>query len=875
MNKHTPPKLPLHFFRWYCHPDYQEDIEGDLLERFERRVEEKGIRAARWGITKDVIQLFRPGIIRSLEGNHRLNQYDMFKNHFKIGWRNLLRNKAYTAINIGGLSLGITCCIVLFMIVDLGRSFDMYHEKEDRIYRVVTKSKANDGHSFTQGIPRPLPGAFKEDFSSVEEVAFTSYQRGSLITVFNNDEVKKYEEKEGVAFSEPSFFRIFDRKILMGSAEKGLDESNEAIISQKLALKYFSKTDAIGETIEYDGEIYKISAIMEDFPTNTDLPFDLMLSYITIQKESEQKGWGSISDSDNCYFLLKDGISIASVEQLIPDFSQKYMEENANGEIGTTYILQPLRTLHTDMRFGNYNSKLPLAAQIAFMVIAIFLLTSACINFINLATAEAVRRTREVGVRKVLGSSRKQLIYQFVIEAFIVVISSVFLSLFAVQFMLGYINPFMNFTLTLNVFSGDMLTFLFLLVVAVTVLSGVYPAWMISGFKPVLAIGKRIHKGGSAGFGLRKGLVVFQFFISQIFIIGTIVITLQMDLMQNQEMGFVQEAIIIVPIPSSENDNPENSTIKRTLKNEILRLPGVEQVSLNFSPPSSKTVIGSSFTMPSSTDEYNTQIKHVDGDYIGLFNLELLAGEQLLDRDSVTNVVVNEKLAHMVGFVNSHDIVGKEISLWGKNLAVRGVVKDFNTQSLSKAIEPVVLLNDINAYKSLSLKLNPTSIQETIQHIKKQWESQYPEFIFSYSFLDDQVWDLYRGERKMSVLVRVFACIAIGIGCLGLLGLILFMTNQKTKEIGVRKVLGASAKSIMFLFSKEIGKLILLGFALAAPLGGLMMNKVLQEFAYKIEIGPSIYGLSLLVTCVIAFVTVGYWSFKAASENPANSLRSE
>jgi len=345
--------------------------------------------------------------------------------------------------------------------------------------------------------------------------------------------------------------------------------------------------------------------------------------------------------------------------------------------------------------------------------------------------------------------------------------------------------------------------------------------------------------------------------------------------MQNQEMGFAQEAIITVPIPYSESNKAENASRKRTLKNEILSLPRVERVSLNFSPPSSNTVIGSSFTMPISTDEYKTQIKQADGDYMDLYQLKLIAGEQLLDRDSLTNVVVNEKLAHMVGFENSHEIIGKEISLWGRNLAVRGVVKDFNTQSLSKVIEPVVLLNDINGYKSLSVKLNPTNIQETIRHIKKQWETQYPEFIFSFSFLDDQVRDLYKGERKMSVLVRVFAFIAICIGCLGLLGLILFMTNQKTKEIGVRKVLGASVESIVFLFSKEIGKLILLGFVLAAPIGGLMMQKVLREFAYKVEIGPSIFVLSLIVTCLIAFVTMGYWSFKAASENPVNSLRSE
>lgn len=600
-----------------------------------------------------------------------------------------------------------------------------------------------------------------------------------------------------------------------------------------------------------------------------------MLSYATIKSEYEKSGWGHVSDSDNCYFLLKEGASISSIEEKIPAFVKKYLSENANGEIGTTYIIQPLFSIHSDMQFGNYHTKLPMAAQIAFIVIAIFLLASACINFINLTTAEAVKRTREVGVRKVLGSTRKQLVNQFIIEALIVTLAAIAFSLVAVELLLGVINPFMNFSLVLDLLSKNIWVFLASLTVLITVFAGFYPAWMVSGFKPVLALKNLMNNKGSKGFALRRGLVVLQFFISQFFIIGTIVITRQMDFMQNQDMGFSKDAIITIPIPANPDKAENNQMHKRTLKNEVLRLPGVESASLNYSPPSFKAVLSSSFSMADSTDEFSTQVKQVDGDYIGLYEFDLIAGEPLDDIDSLKNVVVNEKLATMVGFENSRDILGKEISLWGKNLLVKGVVKDFNTQSLSHALEPVTLVNNIDGYQSLSVKLNPSRMQEAIENIKTQWEAQYPEFIFSYEFVDEQVRNLYKGERKLAVVMNVFAFIAISIGCLGLLGLVMFMTNQKTKEIGVRKVLGASVQSIMIMFSKEFAKLILIGFALSAPLAALVMNKVLEEFAYKIPIGPTIFLLSLLTTFAVAFVTVGYWSFRAAMINPVKSLRSE
>ncbi len=304
-------------------------------------------------------------------------------------------------------------------------------------------------------------------------------------------------------------------------------------------------------------------------------------------------------------------------------------------------------------------------------------------------------------------------------------------------------------------------------------------------------------------------------------------------------------------------------------------MPGVEIASLNYSPPSHKAVLSSDFSMYGNSEKYYTQIKQVDGDYIRLYGIELVAGELLPDLDSVTCVVVNEKLVKTVGINSASDIIGKEISFWDRKLTVRGVVKDFNTQSLSDAIDPVVLINDVRGYQSLSIKVDPFKMQETIEQAEKIWQSKYPEFIFSYSFVDEQIKNLYRGERKMMTLLNIFTAVAILIGCLGLLGLIAFMTNQKTREIGVRKVLGASVESIILLFSKSLIKLMLIGFALAAPLAGFVMHQLLEQFAYKIEIGPSMFIFSFLISAVVVLLTVAYRSVRAGTVNPVKSLRSE
>lgn len=802
----------------------------------------------------------------------------MLRNYLITAFRNLFRQRGSTLINISGLTLGITCSLVLFLLVRHLSSFDNYHAKRDRIYRVVTESDGNSGKFHTAGIPVPLPAAFKNDFPEAEEVMFSSYRSGALITIpVDNGEPKRYTEERGVTFTEPNFFKIFDRKILEGDAIKGLDDPNEAVISTSLAEKYFGTKDAIGKVIRHDTIDYKITAVMEDAPANTDLPFNLILAYASIAKARESSGWNSIWSDEQCYILLKESEAVSAIEARMPAFVKKYLGENNYSN--ETFKLQALSQMHFDEDYSTYTySTASKEMLFTLSAVALFLIITACINFINLATAEAIKRSKEVGIRKTLGSSRFQLMAQFIGETTMVTSASMIISVSIAQLALTFLNAFLELQLTINLSDPFLWTFIIGVTVVVSLLSGLYPSFIISGFRPALALKNQINSKSSASFNLRRALVVLQFVISQFFIIGTIVLIQQMDFFNKKELGFKKDAVLILPIPESESPVQGDGVSKmRTLRNELLRLPGVENASLSNSAPSSGNVQGTGFHFEGEDESkrVDVQVKQVDGNYVDLYEMKIVAGKSVEDGDTATGFVVNEQLVKAAGLQSPHDIIGKRIVMWGRTLPVVGVVRNFNTMSLQQAIEPTVLMNRIRGYQTLSLKVNPQQYQSVIDAVKPKWEATYPEQIFSYEFLDEQIREFYQGEQRMSTLLAIFTSIAIFIGCLGLLGLATFMANQKTKEIGVRKVLGASVESIVFLFTKEYIKLIFLGFVLAAPLSWFVMTKWLDNFAFKISLGPAMFAAGFGITLLIALLTVGYKSLKAAIVNPVRSLKYE
>ena len=803
----------------------------------------------------------------------------MLKNYFTTALRNLWRSKGSAVINVSGLTLGVATSLILFLLVRNQTSFDKYHSKLDRIYRVVLQSDGNSGKNYSAGVQPVFWEAFKNDFPEAEEVVFTSYHgSGSLVTIPQpQGEPKKFGDDNNLVFTQPEFFKIFDRKILIGDVNKVLKDPNEAVISKKAAINYFGKEDAIGEVLSFEDKEYKVTAIMEDYPDNTDFPFNVMLSYITIKKTKDEVGWTSIWSDEHCYFLLKEGSSIAEIERRLPDFYKKHLGEKNRDH--AEYHTQTLASVHHDERYGNYNYNTTSYEKIAAMsIIGIFLIITACINFINLVTAEAIKRSKEVGIRKTLGSSRGQLIAQFLGESTLVTIFSVVLALGLAQILLPSLNTFLHSTLAIRL--GDPTLWLFVLAVTVTVsiLSGLYPSFVVSDFKPVFAIKNQIGNRNSSGFNLRRGLVVLQFVISQFLIITTIVMITQMDFFGKKDLGFRKEGIVNIPIPENVRGGFNDGSSKmRTLREEVSKMNGVEMASLCTHPPSSGSVQSTNVSIQGKEGEFDIQIKMVDGNYVDLYNLKLTAGTNILDLDTAQGFLVNEKMVSLAGFKSAQEAIGQGLKFGGRpmSMPIVGVVENFHTMSLHEPIEPVALLNRINNYRNLSLKVDVKQFKETVKQIQQKWEATYPNHIFSYQFLDEEIKEFYESDTKMSTMITVFTSIAIFIGCLGLFGLATFMANQKTKEVGVRKVLGASVESIVLLFSKEYLKLILIGFLFAAPLAWYIMKSWLDNFTYKIELGPSIFFIGFGVAFVIALLTVGYRSLRAATANPVKSLRSE
>jgi len=802
----------------------------------------------------------------------------MFKNYLTTAYRNLIRKRTSTFFNVAGLTLGIAGSIVLFLLITWILGYDKFQTNYSRIYRVVTDEGSGDDMFHTPGVPTILPVAFRNDFEEAEKVAITSFEGGGLVLIPQKDgEPVKYQERDGIVFTEQALFSIIDRVALHGDLSKGLDEPNEAIISKALAIKYFGKEDAIGEILTHRDKDYKISTVVEDMPSNTDFPFTVMLSYETVRQDYEEQGWGSTSSGNQCYFLLKEGVGISQVEARMQAFADKYIGKDNYGK--RIFSIQPLSELHFDTRYYGYGGNTVSRGNIlALIFIGIFLVLTGCINFINLSTAESIKRSKEVGIRKTLGSTRAQLVTQFLGETGIVTIVSILLALVLAQFALGYINPFMELDLAISLPANTtLLVFLVALFVVVSILSGIYPAFIMSGFKPAMVMKNMISNKSSAGFFMRKSLVVFQFFISQLLIIGTVVIITQMNYFKSKELGFRKDAIITMPLPRDDDKSEDHFSKIRTLKNEITRIAGVEAVSLSNTPPSSGSVSGTGFILEGESDEQrkDTQIKNIDGNYIDLYNLALIAGKNLTDLDTTTGYVVNREFAKVAGFLNPDDILDKRILIWGKLYPVVGVVENFHTTSLHQKIEPTAMFNRASNYRTLSVKVNPSNYKSTVESIKGLWENAYPKNIFGYQFLSDEIADFYRSEEQMSILLSGFTTMAIVIGCIGLFGLATFMANQKTKEIGVRKVLGASVKGIVFSFSREYIVLVMVAFLFAVPFTWYVMNAWLEEFSYKITLGPAVFGIGLISTLIIAVLTVGYKSYQSATANPVDSLRSE
>lgn len=804
----------------------------------------------------------------------------MIKNYFRTAIRNITRNRSFTIINVVELAVGIASCLLIYLLIRYELSYDNFHLRKDRIYRITSELNSPDGIRYTAGVPFPVAKALRIDFPDLENVS-NIFEVDAQISIPADKEKneKKFKEENSVFYAEPEFFEIFNFPLLAGNKKTALSQPNTVILSQASAEKYFGdwKT-AMGKIIKMNNKyIYKVTGIMKSVPINTDFPLQVVISYSSLEETDVGQNlndWVSTWSNANTFVVLPPGLSPSKFNSDLNAFVNKYKPEEYRKD---KLVLQPLSEVHFDGRFGNYNNRTFSHELItALSLIALFLLIIACVNFVNLATAQAVNRSREVGVRKVLGGSRTQLAFQFLSETALITILAVVIALVISEMVLPYLNNFLKTSIYFGFFSAtDIIGFLFIITVIVTFLSGFYPAMILSGFNPIRALRNRITSGKTKGVNLRRGLVIFQFIIAQALIVSMLILINQMDYLRNASLGFNKDAVILVPVPTDSLSHEKLSP----LKTQLLQQTGIKDVSLSSFTPADNSHWTSDFKFDNSAtrSDFNADLKWADADYFKTYDIKLVAGRFYNESDSVHGFVVNETFLKKLGIKNPEDVLGKKINFWkGELIApIVGVVKDFHSASLRKPISAVVLGPWKSVYELINIKVQPQGIKKTLAAIEKLWNQTFPQYIYEYQFLEAKIESFYNHEDQLSQLYKIFAGIAIFISCLGLYGLVSFMTARKTKEVGIRKVLGASAINIVYLFAKEFVLLIEIAFLAATPISYFIMQKWLEDFAFRAEPGIGIFVVTILGSLILALITVSYKSIRASLTNPVKSLKYE
>jgi putative ABC transport system permease protein len=785
----------------------------------------------------------------------------MLVKYFLTAFRNFRRRIGYTVINVLGLALGIASCLIIFLVVRYELGYDAFNSNADRIYRV-------NHHSIDYN-PRVSPvvaPALRNDFPELRVAQF--FYDDGMVKIGNT----RFNEKN-FAFADEYVPRVFDYQWLAGDSHTALTAPNSIVLTESTARKYFGAKEAMGQTVVIENQwTCKVTGIIKDLPGNTSLPLLFMISLATIKKDlARMDSYFSIPDGNYTFICLPENYSIQRVRGRIHDFMQKNWGKDLAKQ--ATLILQPLRDVHFDQRYLYITTSPTTSRQTYYALagIALFIIITACINFINLATGQSTTRAKEVGVRKVLGARRPQLIGQFLSETSLLVIAAMILGVIAAALLIPQLSTWLDITIsTRQLAEPVVLALLGGLTLFIILLAGLYPAFIQSGFRPAISLkGTPVVSG--RGLTLRRGLVVVQFGISQLMIIGTVVVARQMDFFQNRDLGFNKESTISFNVPDSAH--------RQLLWDKLAADPGIATVSFSSgAPPYSNNAADYEAPQLGVTGENVTEVKFVDEHYIRMFGLTMLGGDTISRRtgkDSIQNVVVNETLIHGLNIQNPRAAIGTRILVNGERCNIIGVVQDFQAESKHKKRRACVMLYIQNNFWSASVRVRPAGMHGTIARIGSLWSALYPDGLFQFEFLDDHIASFYRQEQKVYTAFRFFSCIAILIGCLGLYGLIAFATLQRTKEVGIRKVLGATVPDILFLFGREFIGLIALAFVIAAPVAWFTMQGWLESFAYRIGIGWGTFLLSIGASFLIAAITISYKSIAAALTPPVKSLRSE
>ena len=804
----------------------------------------------------------------------------MFNNYLKIALRNIFKHKGYSLINIIGLAIGMACCLLILLYVNDELSYDRYHANADRIYRVIEEVRLEGVGEESSSMPFPTGDTLPMEYPDAIEasVRFFNFQLPSMSVQYGTSDKKLFNESR-FFFADSAVFQVFSFEMIEGDPNTALIEPNTIVITEAMVEKYFEDEDPMGKTLRWqNGVNLNITGVLKNIPSNSHSQFDFLASFATLRRLYG----GNLPQNwywNPCwtYILLREGASPDALQARFPALVQKYFPDSIKDKV--VIKLQPLKDIHLQSHLDyEINPNSDISYIYIFSAIAVFVLLIACINFMNLATARSANRGREVGMRKVLGAYRSQLIRQFLGESMILCVIAAVLAVFIVEIVLPAFNAFSGKALSTDYFTdGRLLAGLSLITLTVGILSGIYPAFFLSGFDPVKVMKGTLERGGKSS-GFRRVLVVVQFAISIVLIIGTIICFEQLNYLRNSGLGFNKDQVIMLPAYGTAP-----ARWYERFRDRILQDPHIAKVAAVEDVLGAKYQTGS--FIPEGNSESNMQqipLLVVTHDFIETFDMEMVSGRSFskeFPTDITEGIIINESASKRFGW-SPEEALGKRIRQQnGLMLRVVGVVKDFNYASLSQPITPFVLEMPRNAgqmngrVRYVAIKTSTSDFQQTIGFLKSTWEEVVPNRSFDFFFLDDELDKQYNSEEQMGRVFGVFTILAIFIACLGLFALASFTTELRTREIGIRKVLGAQVSGIVMLLSKEFAKWVLIANVIAWPVAYYVMERWLDSFAYRTFIGIQIFIVATVLAFVIAIITVSFQAIKAALNDPVKSLR--
>jgi putative ABC transport system permease protein len=864
-----PPEFLLRFFRWFCDPAIAEDIEGDLTELFRRDAATGGAAKARMRFFFNTLRLFRPGIIKRFgQTSTYIHPAPMLKNYFITSMRSLMRSKGFSMINIVGLAVGLATFSLISIYVYHELSFDRYHKNADRIFRVVENLRTENEMLFQSTSSPPMGPRLLKDLPEVEN--YVRFQNWRMLAQRNT--VSFYEPDCYLADS--TVFYIFSYKLLNGDKKTALREPFSLVLTESVAKKYFGNEDPVGQTIKLDYDNYKVTGVMEDVPENSHFRFTALISFTTWSRNNqgnEDQRW--FWNGFHTYLLLRDAQSAEKVKAKMKGFIERnipkggmYYEDLPLQSLSSIYMA-PQRSWENGER-GSMNNVYILS------IIAVFILLIACFNYINLATARASRRLKEVGLRKSLGALRRMLIAQFLGESIIVACIAGVLAVLLVWLALPVFRTLVDSPLSFSILPNPWVIAgaAALVMILIGVLAGAYPALIISGFQP-LQIFRPSTKGLYSHHNFRKVLVATQFVIAITLVAGTLLVYDQLTLVRNQDLGFNKNSILVLPT------NGDTAIVRHldAVKNELMRVKGVVAVTGTSSVPGESS--NNLYTEIEMTDGKMspTNINHnfADHDFLKTYDIKLLAGRDFLREnkaDDSTAYLINETGVKDFGWT-PEQAIGKKVR--GRNGGkIIGVMKDFNYRSLHSKVEPL-LVPMTNWVSRISIRIEDNDIPATIERVQQKWHELIPYLPFDYSFLDEDFDRQYKADQQLGKVAGVFTGLAIFIGCLGLLGLTSFVVERRTKEIGIRKVLGASISNVVVLISREFVWLILISLVVATPLTWYLIQQWEQNFTLQAAINPLRFLIAGISVLTFALLTISFLSLPAATANPTKALKNE